>query len=265
MAGNRGRYPPEYKEQIVELVRSGRSPGSLAREFEPSEQTIWNWVKQADMDEGRRSDGLTPETRLELLRLQREVSPREGGSVRTPRRQPAPPSLNPPPCAPNPNPRTLPEEPAAQLPSDEAARHRGCGRAFAPALPDPRGRSRARRILVPEPAGHVLPSRFRSDGALGEPATDNLDDIPSELLAMVGEPDASTARSSKSISASRGGRPGTRPSRRCRRTWMRILRPTTSADRTAAAAWRGARPTKAGIIRKRTRQPSARKEVKKAA
>ena len=35
MAGSRGRYPPEYKEQIVELVRSGRSPGSLAREFEP--------------------------------------------------------------------------------------------------------------------------------------------------------------------------------------------------------------------------------------
>ena len=37
MAGRRrGRYPPEYKERIVELVRAGRSPGSLAREFEPS-------------------------------------------------------------------------------------------------------------------------------------------------------------------------------------------------------------------------------------
>ena len=74
MAGRgRGRYPPEYKEQIVELVRSGRSPGSLAREFEPSEQTIRNWVKRADLDEGRRSDGLTTEARLELLRLKREV------------------------------------------------------------------------------------------------------------------------------------------------------------------------------------------------
>ena len=61
------------KEQIVELVRAGRSPGSLAREFEPSEQTIRNWVKRADMDEGRRSDGLTTEARLELLRLKREV------------------------------------------------------------------------------------------------------------------------------------------------------------------------------------------------
>ena len=42
---------------------AGRSPGSLAREFEPSEQTIRNWVKQADLDEGRRSDGLTTEAR----------------------------------------------------------------------------------------------------------------------------------------------------------------------------------------------------------
>ena len=74
MAGRgRGRYPPEYKEQIVELVRAGRSPGSLAREFEPSEQTIRNWVKQADLDEGRRRDGLTTEARLKLLRLKREV------------------------------------------------------------------------------------------------------------------------------------------------------------------------------------------------
>ena len=68
-----GGIRPKYKEQIVELVRAGRSPGSLAREFEPSEQTIRNWVKQADLDEGRRSDGLTTEARLELLRLKREV------------------------------------------------------------------------------------------------------------------------------------------------------------------------------------------------
>ena len=44
MAGSRrGRYPPEYRERMVELVRAGRSPGSLSREFEPSEQTIRNW------------------------------------------------------------------------------------------------------------------------------------------------------------------------------------------------------------------------------
>ena len=73
MAGRGGgRYAPEYKEQMVELVRAGRSPGSLAREFEPTEQTIRNWVKQADLDEGRRSDGLTTEARVKLLRLKRE-------------------------------------------------------------------------------------------------------------------------------------------------------------------------------------------------
>ena len=74
MAGRRrGRYPPEYKERIVEPVRAGRSPGSLAREFEPSQQTIRNWVKQADLDEGRRSDGLTTEARKEMRELKREV------------------------------------------------------------------------------------------------------------------------------------------------------------------------------------------------
>ncbi len=60
MAGSsRGRCPPEYREQTVEFVRSGRSPGSLAREFEPTEQTIRIWVRQADLNEGRRKDGLT--------------------------------------------------------------------------------------------------------------------------------------------------------------------------------------------------------------
>jgi transposase len=56
----------------VELVRSGRSPEELAREFEPSAQAIRNWVAQADRDTGRRSDGLTTQEREELRRLRRE-------------------------------------------------------------------------------------------------------------------------------------------------------------------------------------------------
>ena len=43
---------------MVELVRSGRTPESLGREFEPSAESIRNWVRQADLDEGRRDDGL---------------------------------------------------------------------------------------------------------------------------------------------------------------------------------------------------------------
>jgi len=58
---------------MVELVRSGRSPEELAREFEPSSQAIRNWVRQADLDEGRRADGLTTAEREELVRLRRQV------------------------------------------------------------------------------------------------------------------------------------------------------------------------------------------------
>ena len=72
MPSSRPPYPPEFRRQMVELVRSGRTPHELAKEFEPSDQTIRNWVKQADLDEGRRKDGLTTEERQELRRLRRE-------------------------------------------------------------------------------------------------------------------------------------------------------------------------------------------------
>ena len=72
VAARAGRYPREYRERLVELARAGRSPGSLAREFEPSEQTIRNWVGRAELDEGERSDGLTTEARGEMSRLKRE-------------------------------------------------------------------------------------------------------------------------------------------------------------------------------------------------
>ena len=57
---------------MVELVRWGRSPEELSREFEPTAQTIHNWVKQTDLDAGLRSDGLTTEEREELRLLRRE-------------------------------------------------------------------------------------------------------------------------------------------------------------------------------------------------
>jgi transposase len=56
----------------VRLVRSGRTPEEVAREYEPSAQAIRNWVKQAELDEGTRSDGLKTEEREELARLRRE-------------------------------------------------------------------------------------------------------------------------------------------------------------------------------------------------
>jgi transposase len=66
-------YPPELRRRLVEMVRAGRTPGELAEEFEPSEQCIRNWVKQADRDSGKRQDGLTSAEKEELGRLRREV------------------------------------------------------------------------------------------------------------------------------------------------------------------------------------------------
>jgi transposase len=66
-------YPSEFRQQLIELVRAGRSPESLAQEFEPSAQSIRSWVKQAERDGGQRTDGLTSAEREELTRLRREL------------------------------------------------------------------------------------------------------------------------------------------------------------------------------------------------
>jgi transposase len=65
-------YPQEFRQQILELVRAGRSPDELAQEFEPTAQTIRNWIKQAELDDGQRHDGLTRDEKTELSRLRKE-------------------------------------------------------------------------------------------------------------------------------------------------------------------------------------------------
>ena len=72
MPRTRKRYPLEFRRRMVELVRAGRTPEELSREFEPSAGAIRNWVEQMDQDEGVRSDGLTSEERKELRELRRE-------------------------------------------------------------------------------------------------------------------------------------------------------------------------------------------------
>ncbi len=72
MPQGRRPYPLEFRQRIVELARAGRSPKELAREFEPTVESINAWVKQADRDEGRREDGLTTQEREELRLLRRE-------------------------------------------------------------------------------------------------------------------------------------------------------------------------------------------------
>ena len=73
MARKKPPYTPEFRRQMIELVRSGRSPESLAKEFEPTAQAIRNWVAQAERDAGRRDDGMRTEDRDEINRLRREV------------------------------------------------------------------------------------------------------------------------------------------------------------------------------------------------
>ena len=75
MPRTRPPYSPEFRRQMIELVRAGRSPEDLAREFEPTAQSIGVWVAQADKQEGRREEetpGLTTAERDELARLRRE-------------------------------------------------------------------------------------------------------------------------------------------------------------------------------------------------
>ena len=67
------RYPDEFRQQILDLARAGQSPDELAKEFEPTAQTIRNWIKQAELDHGQRQDGLTRDEKAELTRLRKEL------------------------------------------------------------------------------------------------------------------------------------------------------------------------------------------------
>lgn len=69
--GRRPTYSPEYRQQMVELVKAGRSPASLAREYGVSDFSIRAWVRQAAEAE---AGGLTVEEKDELKRLRREVA-----------------------------------------------------------------------------------------------------------------------------------------------------------------------------------------------
>lgn len=62
----------DHHQQIVELHRAGRTITELAEEFEPTEPTVRDWIRQAEADDGLRTDVLTTEEREELRRLRRE-------------------------------------------------------------------------------------------------------------------------------------------------------------------------------------------------
>jgi transposase len=65
-------YPREFKAEAVKLARSSEKPLSeLARDLGVSAETLRNWLKQQQIDAGKR-DGLTTDEREELRRLRKE-------------------------------------------------------------------------------------------------------------------------------------------------------------------------------------------------
>ncbi|MCL2778711.1 MAG: transposase [Polyangiaceae bacterium] len=70
----RRRFTPEYKADVVRLVRtSGKPIVAIARDLEVTEKSIRVWVRQADVDDGRGAAGaLTTAEREELTALRRE-------------------------------------------------------------------------------------------------------------------------------------------------------------------------------------------------
>lgn len=74
MSKHREAYPAEFRARMVALVRAGRRPVELAREFEPTAQSILNWVAQADRDSaGGRQRALSPAEQRKLARLRRRL------------------------------------------------------------------------------------------------------------------------------------------------------------------------------------------------
>ncbi len=72
MTRYRPAYPPEFRRQMIDLVRAGRTPEELSREFEPSAASLVGWVRRAYAEDGTRPDAMTAAEHDELARLRCE-------------------------------------------------------------------------------------------------------------------------------------------------------------------------------------------------
>ena len=70
--GRNRQYLPEFREQMVELVRAGRSPEELSREFGPTAQSIRNWVRSAEGKSGKKEVSETEKEELQRLRRENQ-------------------------------------------------------------------------------------------------------------------------------------------------------------------------------------------------
>ena len=69
-------YPAQFREQMIELVRAGRKPGELAKEFGCHATSIMNWMRQADEASGEapaQASALSTNERQELIELRRKL------------------------------------------------------------------------------------------------------------------------------------------------------------------------------------------------
>jgi transposase len=70
----RRSFTPEFKAEVIALVHHGdKTVGTVARELDLTETAVRAWVKQAELDAGKRSDGLTTAERAELAQLRKEL------------------------------------------------------------------------------------------------------------------------------------------------------------------------------------------------
>jgi transposase len=72
MPKTRPAYPDEFRREVVQMLRAGRTPRELAESLGVSEQTLRNRRRQDQVDRHERDDGLTGDERDELRRLRRE-------------------------------------------------------------------------------------------------------------------------------------------------------------------------------------------------
>jgi transposase len=69
----RRSFSPEFKAEVIALVHHGRTVGNVAKELDLTETAVRVWGKQAELDAGTRSDGLTTAERAELAQLRKEL------------------------------------------------------------------------------------------------------------------------------------------------------------------------------------------------
>ncbi len=66
-------HPPEFRQRAVELARLREKPvAQIATDLGISDSCLRGWMRQADVDDGRRS-GLSSDDRDELAELRREL------------------------------------------------------------------------------------------------------------------------------------------------------------------------------------------------